>query len=79
MCESACAIIRDTHSGNLRPGKGNKGKGHCPVKSVKTNAQMVKEMNERCAVIEHPDFRIYRDTNTGTNLYTFYTIVRDAK
>lgn len=79
MCESACAIIRDTHSGNTAQERATREKAIARLNQLKTNAQMVKEMNERCAVIEHPDFRIYRDTNTGTNLYTFYTIVRDAK
>lgn len=33
--------------------------------------QMVKKMSERCAVIEHPDLRIFRDIAVGSDLYAF--------
>lgn len=46
------------------------------LKDLKANALKVYEMDGRCAVIEHPHLRIYRDTKRGEDLYTFRTEIQ---
>lgn len=48
------------------------------LKQLKENAALVNAMQERCAVIEHPDLRIYRDTKLGKDLYHFKKTVEIA-
>lgn len=41
------------------------------LKQLREDAARIVEMQKRCAVIEHSDLRIYRDTKLGKDLYYF--------
>lgn len=48
------------------------------LKELKENVVKVNKMNERCAVIEHPELRIFRDTKKGEDLWYFHKQVQTS-
>ena len=76
MSQLACQLIIENNQGDNAAAKLERIKANQWLTQLKENAATVNDMNERCAVIEHPDLRIYRDTKQGVDLYSFYKSVQ---
>ena len=71
MSQLACRAVINKNSGDDAVSRNIRIEASGWLKLLQGNAVNVSEMNERCAVKEHPELRIYRDTKKGTDLYVF--------
>lgn len=78
MSKLACKVVYAQADGSIE-GRGIREMAVNRWNQLSANAEMVLKMYERCAVVEHPDYRIYRDTDTGTDLYAFHASITDCK
>ncbi len=76
MSQMACKLTIENNQGDTAAAKLERIKAKQWLTQLEENAATVNEMNKRCAVIEHPDLRIYRDTKMGVDLYKFYKSVQ---
>lgn len=72
MGQTACEKVIEAHQGDSLSDSNIRLQAQRDLDELKANAEKVKNMYQRCAVVEHPNLRIYRDTTTGTDLYAFY-------
>jgi hypothetical protein len=76
MSQMACQLTVEKNQGDTTAEKLERIKANQWLTQLKENAAMVDEMSKRCAVIEHPDLRIYRDIKQGVDIYSFYKAVQ---
>ena len=79
MGQIACNTMIEAHKGDNLSDKNILLQAMGDLKGLKDNAKKVNAMNKRCAVIEHTDLRIFRDTVDGKDLYAFYPRVDVAQ
>ncbi len=72
MGQTACEKVIEAHQGDDLRESNIRMQAQRDLDELKANAEKVKNMYQRCAVIEHSNLRIYRDTTSGTNLFAFY-------
>ena len=72
MGQIACAKMIEAHPGDSPADRKARMEASRDLNDLKDNAAMVSQMNKRCAVVRHPQIRIYRDTEAGANMYAFY-------
>ena len=75
MSQLACQAVLDSKESD----EFERIKARDRKTALQQNAAKVEEMDARCAVKEHPDLRIYRDTKKGADLYVFYKQVQSAR
>ncbi len=75
MGQIACEKVIEAHQGDRLSDKNIRMQAQRDLKELQANAEKLKSMNQRCAVAEHPNLRIYHDTTAGTNLYAFYNYI----
>lgn len=67
MSQLACqTVIEDPNSAKLDQAEAN-----CQLNVLRNDAATISAMNERCAVVEHPDLRIYRNVLTQIPDFVF--------
>ena len=69
MGQTACEKVIEAHQGDSLSDNNIRMQAQRDLDELKANAEKVKNMYQRCAVVEHPNLRIYRDTTSGTDLY----------
>lgn len=79
MAQLACQTAIENNPGDSAEEQLERSKAELWLKQLKENAAKVYAMDQRCAVKEHPDLRIYRDIKKGKDLYVFKTQVEIGK
>mgnify|MGYP000855907278 CR=1 FL=1 len=72
MGQIACEKVIEAHQGDSLSEQNIRLQAQRNLNELKANAEKVKNMNQRCAVVEHSNIRIFRDTKAGQDLYAFY-------